>query len=251
MASLFAYPSDEKGASATWSLVAGTADSLFPLTNLNNVRPDAVSKLTGTSGTYRATITSTAVQAIVLVNHNLHGLTLTVTNNGGMASQNLVVPAAREDGLPSTAWVDLRAVTTAATQWNIAIPTNGANVAVGNILLIGTARTLQATWNVKVKETIPFILHRTDYHVPLGYRMGTAYREVTPSFARESERAAFISLRRASVGPQQPFWLQLDETGTESIYGWFPSDSWDYTRESPRITTWSDTIEEFCAGVAL
>src|SRR5690349_15599380 len=94
---------------ATWSLTSGTANSSFPLTNLNLVDADTPSKLTGTSGAYRGTISSAAIQAIALINCNLAGLTITVTNNNASpVNTTFAVPAAAADGLSLNAWIDLR-----------------------------------------------------------------------------------------------------------------------------------------------
>jgi hypothetical protein len=130
VATLYCRPSDILSYAATWSLPVGTADSAFPLANLNSVYAHIVSKTTGTAATYRGTISSTALQAIAIINCNLAGLTLTVTNNNSMASTNLVIPSAPTDNVSINGFVDLRAVTTAATQWNIAI--TGASDGVWN-----------------------------------------------------------------------------------------------------------------------
>lgn len=248
---LFARNTDILSYGATWSLTAGTANSSFPLTNLNLVDPGSVSKLTGTSGTYRGTITSTAIQAIAIINCNLGGLTLTVTNNNSMASQNLVVPAAASDGLSLNAWIDLRAVTTAATQWNIAVPTNGANVAIGKILLIADVDDYQFRTRWRLKETKPAIVQRASRGQAWGYPVGTRYRTASLDFIYESQRAAYTTLRRLSVGPSQPCVFMPTSTGTDVVYAWFPNDNWEHERVVTLATAWSDVIEELNPGVAL
>lgn len=249
--SLYATYSDLLSFGATWSLTSGVADSAFPLTNLNDPRADRVSKLTGTSGTYRGTIASTAIQAVAVMNCNLPGLTLAVTNNNAMASQNLVIPAAPADNIGISGWVDLRLVTTAATQWNVAITGAAANIAVGKILLIANLRSFLIRWHLRMDETAPAILKRTTSGTALGYPRGTRYRALEFALAHESARAAYTTLRRGSVGPSKPVVVIPEETVNDLIYGYFPSPSWSHSRDSPQVTRWTDTVEELNPGVSL
>jgi hypothetical protein len=251
MATLYCRPSDILSYAATWSLTAGSADSAFPLTNLASVYAHIVSKTTGTAATYRGTISSTALQAIAIINCNLAGLTLTVTNNNSMASTNLVIPSAPTDNVSINGFVDLRAVTTAATQWNIAITGAAANIAIGKILLISNLRTMLPMWELGVGETKPSVVHRTEYGIAVGSRRAVRFRSFVPSFGRESERSAYASLRRASEGPTQPFLFVLDDAVNDPAYVWFPEDTWEHTRGSLLGTSWSDRLEEANSGLAL
>ncbi len=236
---------------ATWSLVTGTANSAFPLTNLTDVRADVVSKLTGTSGKYRGTIASTALQAIGIINTNAAGSTLVITNNNAMASQNLVVPALPADSLGLNALIDLRAVTTAATEWNVEFPAQSGNVAVGKILLISNLRNFLIRWHPRIAETSLAIRKRTTSGVMVGYPRGTRYRAWTVQLLRESERSAYTSLRRGSVGPSQPCVVWPESTSVDCVYGFFADDTWSHEREQASVTTWTDTIEEMNPGVSL
>lgn len=251
MATLYCLPTDIKSYAATWSLAVGSENASFPLTNLNSVYAHLVSKTTGTTATYRGTISSTAIQAIAIINCNLAGLTLTVTNNNSMASTNLVIPAAATDGVSLNGWVDLRAVTTAATQWNVAISGAAANIAVGKILLIGTLRTMAINWEPTIAEMKPTIVHRTHYGIALGSRKNVRWRAFQPSLSLESERAAYTNLRRASEGPTQPFAFILDSDVNDPAYVWFPEESWEHSRSTKLGTSWSDRLEECNSGLAL
>jgi len=249
--SLFCYYTDIKSFAATWSLTAGAADSAFPLVNLNSPRADVVSKITSGTATYRGTIASTAIQAVAFINTNLSGATVTVTNNNSMASQSLLIPAAQPDGLSLNGFLNLRLVTTAATQWNFAISGFGSNVAVGKILLIASVREMCHRWGVQIKERKPFILHRTEYGIPLGFPLRVRYRELRPNLARESERAAYTALRRSGSGPHEPFWFVLDPAVNDPMYLWHQPDEWEHTRDAPLITKWSDVFEEVNPGLGL
>lgn len=248
---LYCYYTDLKSFAATWSLTAGAADGAFPLTNQNNPRADLVTKLTSGTGTFKATIASFAVQAVAFINTNLAGATVTVTNNGGMASQSLLIPAAQPDGLSLNGFKDLRAVTTAATEWSFAIAGFGSNVAVGKILLIGAVRVMDSRWGIAIKERKPFILHRTEYGIPLGFPLRTRYREVRPIFVRESERAAYTALRRSGSGPHEPFWFALEPTVNDCMYLWHQAEEWEHSRDLPNVSRWTDTFEEVNPGLAL
>jgi len=247
----YCLPSDILSYAATWSLTSGTANSAFPLANLNSVRADRVSKLNETSGTYRGTISSHAVQAVAFINCNLPGLTIPITNNNAMASTNLIIPAASPDNLSINGFVDLRAVTTAATQWNAAVPVNSANVAVGKILLIGTLREMVIRWRPRMPERKPNLIQRTDRDVALGFKLGVRYRQLAIALMRESQRAAYTTLRRGSSGPQEPFLFILDTAVNDPMYVWFPQDEWTHQRESSSVTTWDDLLEEVNPGLAL
>lgn len=248
---LYCYFTDLKSFAATWALTAGSINSAFPLANLNNPRSDLVAKLTSGTGTFRATIASFALQAVAFINTNLAGATVTVTNNGGMASQSLIIPAAQPDGLSLNGWLDLRAVTTAATQWSFAITGFASNVAIGKILLIGTVRTMESRWGIKVKERKPFILQRTEYDIPLGFPLRVRYREVRPTFILESERAAYTTLRRSGTGPHEPFWFVLNQTVNDPMYLWLQSEDWEFSLEESNVTQWDDTFEEVNPGLGL
>jgi hypothetical protein len=249
---LHARYSDILSYGATWSLTSGTINSAFPLANLNDVRADYVAKLAETSGTFRGTIASTALQAVAIVNCNRPGATITVTNNNAMASQNLVIGAAPTDNIGIQGILDIRAATTAATQWNFAIPVGTGPVAVGKILLISNLRQFLIRSRPKFLETSPRILQRTSSGTALGYPKGTRYGGIEFQLMRESERAAYEALRRGSVGPSQPcvIWSRPSVI-TDFLYGFFPDEQWDHTRESEPVTTWTDELEEMNPGVSL
>jgi len=248
--SLICKPSGLLNLGATWSLTSGTADSAHPLTNLNSPYAHLLSKTTGTSATYRGTIASTALKGVAFINcgAGLAGLTVAVTNNGAMPSQNLVIPSVYPDGVQLNAFLDLRAVTTAGTQWNFAITGASANISVGKILLIRDLDEIQVLWSVGVKERKPTIIHRTDYDVALGYRKAVRFRQWRVQIGRESQRAAWTTLRRGSEGPTQPFLWVPDYTVNDPAYAWFPEPEWEHLRHTPLHTPFTDQIEECNPG---
>lgn len=250
---LIAYPAANLGIGATWSAPAGTIDSAFPLTNQNSVYAHLVTKFTGTSGTLRGTIASTAIQALVLINcsRSIAGLTGTVTNNGGMASQNIVVPAQPADGCSINAWVDLRSVTTAGTQWDVAFSGASSAIGIGKVLLIDTLREMPIRLFMPAEETKPTHVFRTEADIALGNRIGVRYRTWIPTFPRESYRTVYTQLRRAAEGPTQPFLFVFDATLNDPAYAWFPDPTWRQTYVFDGHTEWADRLEEANPGQAL
>jgi hypothetical protein len=236
---------------AVYSLTAGTINSAFPLANLNDVRPDYVAKLTGTSGTFKATIASTALRAVGVANCNRPGATVTVTNNNSMASQSLLIPAAPADSIGIGGWLDLLGVTTAATEWSFAFPVGTGNVAVGQIILISSLDDFPIRLGADFPETYPQITQRTSSGVALGYPKGTRYRGVQYSLATEAHRAAYTELRRGSVGPSKPCVVIPELTVNNFLYGFFPRPTWEHKRDAPLVTIWTDEIEEMNPGVSL
>jgi hypothetical protein len=236
---------------ATWSLTAGTINSAFPLANLNDVRADYVAKLTGTSGTFKAVIASTALQAVGFVNCNRPGATITVTNNAAMPSQNLLIASAPSDNIGIGGILDIRTATTAATEWSFAVPVGTGNVAVGKILLISNLRQFLIRSRPKFRDTSPYIDQRTSSGTALGYPKGTRYRGLEFQLMRESERSAYEALRRGSVGPSQPCVVWPKPTVNDFLYGFFPPQTWEHERDSERVTTWTDELEEMNPGVSL
>ena len=69
--SLYCLPSDLLQDGATISVTAGTEDTAYPKTNLQDRRAHTVSKFTGTSGTFRATFSGAkTLQAVAFINSN-------------------------------------------------------------------------------------------------------------------------------------------------------------------------------------
>ncbi len=250
--SLVCYHSDIKSYAATWSAPAGTIDSAFPLTNQNSVYAHEVTKFTGTSGTLRGTLGSAAaIQGVVLVNvsQSLAGLTGTVTNNAGMVSQNIVVPALPADGVSLNAFVDLRSVTTSATQWNVAFSGAATAIGIGKVILIGTLRDMPVR-PMDVDETKPTNVFLTEYDIALGSRKQVRYRAWDLSFPRDAYRTIYTTLRRGSEGPTQPFIWILDYSVNDAAYVWFPNPTWRHQRIFEWHSEWTDRFQECNPGQA-
>jgi hypothetical protein len=252
MATYYAKPADMVTASATLSLTAGTAESSYPLTNLADLRPDKPFKANETAATIRATFGGAkALQAVGFIHHNLHGLTVTVTNNNSMASQSLVIPAIGDDSYPINPWLNIAAVTTSATQWNFAITGAAANVAIGDLILVETLRTMDITWGVTHSDRHPVIEHRTEYDVPLIYDLGLRYRLFTGAVVREDQRSAITSLHRGAKGRVTPFWFVPESGNNDAMLVRFVGVELPWERVHARHSKATIDLEETSAGVAL
>lgn len=252
---LYGRPSDNICASATLSLTTGAAAAGYPLTNLQDLRPDTPFKCTGVNATIVCTFgAAKTLQAIALAHHNLYGLTITVTNNGGvMASQNLVVPAVSNDGLPVNPWIDLRSVAgNSAAVWTITIAGAAANVAIGELLLIQTLRSMPLRYGCEIVERHPALTHRTEYDVKLSYGMGLRYRRMTGMIEKESERASLLALHRDARGTLKPWLFILESDVNDAMFVAFDDTSeWAHQRQTPAHTPSQVKIEELIAGLAL
>jgi hypothetical protein len=211
MGSLYARPSDIK--QPTWTLTAGTAQAPYPVTNLGTLKPYQPFKATSGTATARATFGgATALHAIVILSHNLAGVTIAITNSAGL-STTLVVPANTLDGLSVGAWKNLVGVAlTTATTWDLAIVGHSADVAIGEVLLIGTARTLNASWGLKRGVAYPIDEQRTELDVPLIYELGVQSQAIRATVLKDSQRADVEALQESARGRSRVWWLAREST---------------------------------------
>lgn len=220
----YARPSDNVAPLATWTVTAGALDAAFPVANISDLNPAKPVKATGTSLSLRATFGgSQTIKAVVLVNHNIAGATVALTNNGGMASQPIVIPANTEDGQSVNPFKDISLVASnSGTQWTIAITGAPVNIRIGEILLLAEWRTLtpNVDWGVDVDEIHPAIIHRTDAAVRLVYDLGVRWREVTGIItgATDAQRAALMSLARDARNHVKNWAFVLDPLVNDAMF---------------------------------
>jgi len=255
---LYALPADNVTASATPSLVSGSANASYPLTNIDDLDPGLPFKAVGTACTIRWTFGAPQrLQAIGIFNHNLHGLNLTLTNNAGMPAQTIAVPAVAGDGLPVNPWKDLRLTTDwIATRWDLAITGAAAAVAIGEVGLFSTLRELNIKWGWQ-DEGHPVIEHRTEYGRRLIYDLDVRSRLFAGTVPLFTDRDALRVLHRAAHGSTFPFLLipneddndamlvQWRESSRSERFDFITPDNADGVGEFPVA------FEEMNAGVAL
>lgn len=236
-APLYCRPSDIITDSATITLTAGTADSAYPLANLKDRLAHTVFKSTGTSCTIHVVFgASKTLQGIQFTNHKLVGCTVTVTNGAGF-SKVVAIPAVPADGLPLDPWDDWRFLANnASTTWDIAITGAATVVAIGELNLIQTLRTMTVTTPVEDTETHAFSLATTDYGVRQKYSMGVRQRRYRVRPFYESARADFLALQRDAKGAYKNFVFILDTRVNDALYVDLTEDTRSIGRDmSPSI----------------
>lgn len=216
--SLYCLPSDLLQDGATVSVTAGTEDTAYPKTNLQDRVAHTVAKLTGTSGTFRATFgAAKTLQAVAFINTNATAIQLT---NGAGLNQAVTIPTTPEDGLFLDPWIDLRGLAnTSSTQWNVAL-TGPAGVALGELLLVQTLRTLKVNWDPtpEEQEGHDAIVHRTEYGVKLKLGLGVRNRSFSGTTHRDTARALTLSLARDAHGQLRNFLLIVDDAVNDARY---------------------------------
>jgi hypothetical protein len=249
---LYALPSDILTDSATISLTAGTADAAFPLTNLYDRYAHTVFKTTGTSCTIHVVFGgSKTLQGIAFINHKLAGCTVTVTNSAGF-NRTVTIPTTPGDGLPLDPWDDWRTLAnTSSTTWNIAISGAATVVAIGELLLIETLRTLQVRSIVKDRENHKTSVMRADSGVKHKYGFGVRTRGYTITVIRESQRAAVLALERDSRGELKNFLFVLDSAVNDALYVDLAMQDVEIQRGPKLIVEVELILEEQQKGLAL
>lgn len=248
---MYCRPSDIQTPSATISVTAGTADSAYPASNVNDKLAHTVVKSTGTSIALRATFgASKTLQAVALINTNATGATLT---NGAGLNQTITIPTTPEDGHQLDPWIDLRELAnTSSTTWDIAL-TGPSGVGLGEWLLVETLRDLPIRWGLTETDQHAISLQETDYGTRLKYSMGVRRRKVAGDLVLKSTaiRNDVRSLARDAQGAFYSFLLLLDDGINDALYVDLTSDLTDIVRAYPLMSTARLEFTEAQKGLAL
>lgn len=249
MASYYCRPSDIL--QPTWSVTSGAANAAFPVTNLGDLKPFKPFKATGTAATVRATFAgSTTLAAVAFIMHNAAGTTVTISSGAG-AIGTMVFPANTSDSLPVNAYKLFAGLSNlTSTTFDFAFTGLSANVAIGEILLIETVRTLQPTWGLKVERDHLIDEEKTEFGVPLVYELGVRERTFGADVVLESERSAMEALYD-SARKRRAWWLVPDSSVNDCLYARFVNKPLTATFDAPRITKMSIDVEEIGLGPAL
>lgn len=260
---LYAKPSANVIAGATLSWAVGTANASFPLTNAKTLEPDVVAKANETTATLRLTYSGAqALEGLALFNINGRGLTIALTNNGGMATQNKVVPNP-EDGLGVNVYWDLRGVASAsAAQWNVAVVSAAGPVTFGTVVPISSWSTaMHIRWGFELRDVFPVIPKRTGYKKRLQYRIPVRYRMFSGVAPLAADRNALRTLRRETFGTITPWVFVPNSSEGEVLLVQFADEQFSETTKIFRGSFDSSTVhgavdqpislEEVNAGVAL
>lgn len=259
---LYALPSSNVAGSATPSWAVSSADASYPVTNVLTLDPGLVAKAVAVTATLRLTFgVAQLLEGIVCINTNWTGLTVALTNNGGMATQNRAF-VSPEDEVCINGWWDLRDVSgTSATQWNVAVTGAPSNVAIGTILAITSWDAFKTKWGYEMADLFQAIERRTSHKKRMRYRIPVRYRSFTSEAFWAEDRNAMRTLRRSTLGQDTPFAFIPDETDHDAALVQFQEleqpETYEFTDGRYDAATASGVVpmplvlEEVNAGVAL
>jgi hypothetical protein len=215
---LIASPSDNLATTATPTWAVGSANALYPVANVITLESDQVAKANETTATLRLTFGgSETLVGLGVINTNLGGLPVTLTNNGGMAAQVVTVPDPA-DGLAQSVWFDLRGVTGASgSQWNIAVAGAPSGVAIGTAIAVGAWLAPRLRWEYEMRERFPVISHRSSLGKRFVYRVPVRYRFFEAIAHWAEDRDLLRELRRDAQGSVIPFLLIPDEDDADAL----------------------------------
>lgn len=251
--SLHSRPSDLHY-SGTWDLSAGSADALYPVTNLALVQPFRPKPFKGTSGTVTPRYTvggAITLEGIAIIGHNLGGHAIGIQNAAGL-STSVTPQAAKVNGLWVNAFKDLRGMSNrTSTVWTFPISGAPANVAINKILLLVTVRTLRTQWELKHGLRYPIDRVRTQRGVALDYEHGVSERPFTSEMKLEEDRDAMFTLFDDALGQSRVWVLVLDSAVNDCALVRFTEDTFLAGRHSPKVSPMVVNVEEFGLGPAL
>jgi hypothetical protein len=218
---IYQYATDNVAGLGT--LVATTADGAYPVANLVDLNPAKPAKLTGTTGNVRWDFAAAQrIDLAAIIHHNLTaGLNVRLQGNATdvwsapTLDAAFTIPAYREDGYPSNPWIDLTLAAgytaTGFRYWRlVVVAANGANVAIGDVWLGMTKRTLtpNISWGETQTEERALIEHLTDFKVATIYDLGVTVRGLTGELDwTDSNRAIYDAWWRSCRGRVRPFLL--------------------------------------------
>lgn len=206
----YARAGDNVAPDATPTLTSGSVAAGSALANVVDRNPAKALRLAGTSGTIRFTFgAGVELVGIAIVNHNLVGATVTLTNNGGgggISGQAIAIAANGLDAQCTNAILDFTLLYSAtqrtATQWDVAI--SGAalgNVAIGEILLLTAIRDLRWMWGVTVRPTRAIVTPGTTFgESHLRYNKRIRRRRFSGKLQLQSEEAGMRLLEEEAQG---------------------------------------------------
>jgi hypothetical protein len=241
----YGLPSDNIASSGTPTWAVGTADTDFPLANSLTLEPDVVAKANENTATYRLTFgASKTLVFVAFINVNFPGVSVSLTNNGGMAAQVKTVQTP-EDNLSISVFFDLSEVAlNSATQWNLAV-TGSAPVTIGTVITLEDIGEFRMRWDYSLDERFPVIEHRTSYGKRLQYRVPVRARTFSGVPFWAADRNALRTLRRETRGSITPFVFVPDLNDDDVLLVQFGSDT------HQERTSWLDLThdEEIGQGV--
>jgi hypothetical protein len=183
---IYCRPSDNIIANAT-TVTPSTEATGYDVENLWDGNPAKPWKATAQTANIVFDFgVATSIELVALIHHNLTaGLEVRIQGNatnvwsGPTLNQAFTIAAYDQDGFPVNPYLDLTAIAHSFRFWRLVIVgTNAANVAIGEMWLSATKRTLVkgVAAGFKHGASRPLIEHVTDYQVSTIYDLGAKVR---------------------------------------------------------------------------
>lgn len=221
---LIGLPSKNIAITATPSWVTG-ADSSYPASKGITLEPGDVTKSANATDTYRLTFSSATLVAVLFINTNWGGRTVTAQTNGGMSAVPVTIPNT-EHGLVQNGWADFRGLSgVTGTQLNIAISGGTGNPALGTILAYTAIEAPRTRWGYTDNDVFPTIEHRSSLKTRFIYRIPTNVRILKCEGHWPEDRPFYRSLRRETQGSVIPFGFIPDEDDLDARLVQFVNDT--------------------------
>lgn len=241
---VYARPEDNIASDATVVVEGGSPsieDPEYPAENLVNLDVSNPAKLTDTAGgwvfDFGAPVT---LQAVALLNHNLDtGLDVLLQGNAADAwgaptfEEAFTIPADEADDFSVNPWLDLSASPQTFQFWRVWVnAANSADVAIGEVVMVETLRTLPHDWQVVVgleeSEEIPDIIHQSGFGGRTAYAIGAKWKVWDGGMAITMADDHW-ALARGARGRTRP-WFFVPDRDVNSSY----LVTFDWT--GPRVT---------------
>jgi hypothetical protein len=254
---LFALPTEDVAPNATVTVTSGTANAEYPAANLVNRNPAKPGKATGVAITYRFTWSGNQIiRAIAIINHNLDGATVTLSNAAGV-NQALTIPDNTTGLYPHCVnpWRDLSEDWTVGQRtddiWDLAI-TGGAlgNVAIGEVCFLTDLNELHLIWGAKLSPSHLNITHKTFGGSSLKYNKRILINGAAGRVDLDTDRDLMSQLDHESAGTIVPFVFIPHEDENEA---WYVQNTGEFSKAyaNPGITEMPFVVEEVSEGPPL
>lgn len=211
-------PADDVAALFTPTWAVGTPNANYPVANALTPEVEEVAKANENTATLQLTAGAPVTLLGLGVFHtNWAGLTVTLTNNGGMVPQTVDVPEP-EDSLQINCYFDLRDVgNTTASEWYIAVAASSP-VALGRVVPLEDVLEPRVRWEYQIEEVFPSIEHRNSYRKRFTDRIPVRVREFSCIADWAEDRDLLRSLRRAALGSERAWVLIPDEDDEADVF---------------------------------
>ncbi len=265
MAFIYNRYDDNVAPNATVSVNTGTEDTGYLSANIKDRDPAKPAKLTGVAGSWVFDFgAAQRVDVAALVHHNLDaGLSVKLQGNATNVwtaptlDASFTIPALPEDNYVLCPWMDVTTQggysTSGFRYWRLLVGTNTSAVAIGDVWLGKTKRTLSwVQYGIEFADASPIIEHRTDFLVSHIYGFGVRVRKVAGEVRMTNTlRTELVSWVRANAGRARASLVIPDSDINDAMMMRFQSTDFAWVRSLPNLNYHSLALEELSRGLAL